>query len=93
MLYLSLLKHIVIPMREIPKLPDDVAQVMRTIGQRLTEHRQRVGGNYKKFAESHGINSMTLWRMQNGEDYKMSSFLQVLSKIGISPEDFFKGIK
>jgi hypothetical protein len=36
---------------------------------------------------------MTLWRIQNGEDYKMSSFLEVLNAIGITPEEFFKGIK
>ena len=80
-------------MREVPVLPDDVAQVMKTIGQKLTEYRQGVDRNYKKFAKSQGINNMTLWRMQKGEDYKMSSFLQVLLKIGVTPEEFFKGIK
>jgi len=93
MLFLPLLKYLIMAKREVPILPDDVAQVMKTIGQRLTEHRQIVERNYKKFANSHDINNMTLWRMQKGEDYKMSSFLQVLLKLGISPEDFFKGIK
>lgn len=79
--------------REIPELPEEVAQRMKKIGLKVAEHRQTVGSNYKKFAESHNINNMTLWRIQKGEDYKMSNFLQVLNAIGISPEEFFKGIK
>jgi predicted transcriptional regulator len=79
--------------REIPELPEEIAQRMKKIGLKVAEHRQTVGSNYKKFAESHSINNMTLWRIQKGEDYKMSNFLQVLNAIGISPEEFFKGIK
>ncbi|MBN1186688.1 MAG: hypothetical protein JXB49_30705 [Bacteroidales bacterium] len=79
--------------RKIPEQPEDVAQKMKVIGKRLTEYRQKVGSNYKKFSESKAINSMTLWRMEKGEDYRMSSFIQVLSKIGVSPEEFFRGIK
>jgi predicted transcriptional regulator len=79
--------------REIPELPKKVAQTMKEIGLKVSEHRQTVGSNYKKFATSHKINNMTLWRIQKGEDYKMSSFIVVLNAIGISPEDFFKGIK
>jgi len=93
MLFLPLLKELTMAKREVPVLPDDVAQVMKTIGRRLIEYRQRDGSNYKIFAESQGINSMTLWRMQKGEDYKMSTFVEVLLKIGVSPEEFFKGIK
>ena len=79
--------------REIPELPKEVALTMKEIGLKLSEHRQTVESNYKKFAINHKINNMTLWRIQKGEDYKMSKFLQVLNAIGISPEDFFKGIK
>lgn len=79
--------------REIPELPKKVAQTMKEIGLKVAEHRQIVGSNYKKFATSHKLNNMTLWRIQKGEDYKMSSFIEVLNAIGISPEDFFKGIK
>jgi predicted transcriptional regulator len=79
--------------RKIIELPKDVAQLMKEIGLKLAEQRQKVGSNYKDFAKTHNINNMTLWRIQKGEDYKMSSFIQVLLAIGISPEDFFAGIK
>jgi predicted transcriptional regulator len=80
-------------MRTIPELPADIREAMKQIGSRLTELRQGVEPNYKKLSDTHNINNMTLWRIQKGEDYKMSSLLQVLKAIGCTPEDFFKGIK
>lgn len=91
--FIHLVKIIVMAKRKIIELPEDVAQLMKAIGLKVTENRQKVEPNYKRFAENHNINNMTLWRIQSGEDYKMSSFLQVLNAIGISPENFFKGIK
>lgn len=78
------------PKRKIPELDPDVKQKMEEIGLRVTKCRQQVGSNYKKFAQDHGINNMTLWRIEKGEDYKISSLLQVLSAIGISLEDLMK---
>jgi len=74
-------------------LPEEIDETMKQIGLRVTELRQQVDSNYKKFSETYNINNMTLWRMQKGKDYKMSSFLQVLRAIGCSPEEFFKGIR
>lgn len=80
-------------MRTIPELPADITEIMKQIGIRVTGLRQEVEPNYKKFSDAHKINNMTLWRIQKGEDYKMSSFLEVLKAIGCTPEDFFKGIR
>ena len=79
--------------KNMPELSEEIGETMKQIGLRVTEMRQKVDSNYKKFSETHNLNNMTLWRMQKGKDYKMSSFLQVLRAIGCSPEDFFKGIK
>jgi predicted transcriptional regulator len=79
--------------RKVIELPEDVAPIMKEIGIRVTELRQKVGNNYKNFAESHNLNNMTLWRIEKGEDYKMSSFIQVLNAIGTTPEEFFKDIQ
>jgi len=79
--------------RIITELPSDISQTMKDISKNVTKHRQKVGSNYKTFAVNHNINNMTLWRIENGEDYRMSSFLEVLNAIGISPKDFFKSIK
>ena len=64
--------------RTVIELPLDIAEKMKEIGSKVSTHRQSVESNYKKFAKSNNLNNMTLWRIQNGEDYKMSSFLQVL---------------
>lgn len=74
------------------ELPADIAKRLKMIGDKLTKERQQVENNYKRFAEKHELNNMTLWRMQNGQDFKMSKLIQVLDAIGISLEDFFKDI-
>lgn len=79
--------------RYIPELPPDIVLKMAEIGNNVKKHRQNVGSNYKNFAKANNLNYMTLWRIENGEDYRMSSFLQVLKAIGITPEDFFKSEK
>lgn len=80
-------------MRKVVETNIDISKRLKEIGSKVTQLRQAVEPNYKKFSEINNLNNMTLWRIQNGEDYRMSSFLSVLQSIGISPEDFFKGIK
>lgn len=91
--FVHLVKIDVMGKRKIIELPPELAQKMKEIGLKVVEHRKPIHVNYRKFAEQKGISVMTLWRIQNGEDYKMSSFLEVLNAIGITPEEFFKGIK
>jgi predicted transcriptional regulator len=81
------------PKRKVIELSENVSPIMKDIGIRVTQLRQKVGSNYKIFASSHNLNNMTLWRIEKGEDYKMSSFIQVLIEIGISPAEFFKDIQ
>lgn len=83
------------PKRKIPEIPEEVVLKMKEIGIKVKELRQQADGgkNYKDFASDHGLNSMTLWRIENGVDSRLSSILNVLKELGISPEEFFKGIK
>jgi hypothetical protein len=90
MLFFIFVKKKVMPKRKVPELDPEIKQKMKEIGLRVTKCRQQVGSNYKKFATDHGINNMTLWRIEKGEDYKMSSLLQVLNAIDISIEDLMK---
>ena len=76
--------------RDKSELSEDVIKRLKIIGEKLTKERQAIEPNYKKFAEKHDINNMTLWRMQQGHDFKMSKLIQVLDGIGISLEQFFK---
>lgn len=86
-------KIIVMPKRKVIELPEDVAPIMKEIALRVVEYRKKIHPNYREFAEMKSISIMKLWRIQNGEDYKMSSFLHLLKKLDVTPEDFFKGIK
>jgi hypothetical protein len=79
--------------RKVIELPEEVAPLMKQIGLKVVEYRKKAHPNYRKFAELNKINVMTLWRVQNGEDVKLSSFLLILKKVGVSPQDFFSDIQ
>ncbi|MCG6189119.1 hypothetical protein [Maribellus maritimus] len=82
--------------KRIPKLPKEVVDSkLKEIGEKVKEKRSMAvdGKNYINFAKVHHINYYTLARIENGEDFKMSSFLEVLNALGITPEEFFTGIK
>ena len=83
------------PKRKIPEIPEEVISKMKDIGIKVKKLRQKTvdGKNYKDFASGHDLNSMTVWRIENGIDSRLSSLLNVLKELGISPEEFFKGIK
>ena len=78
--------------RTVPELPEDVARKLKIIGLKVKERRKQIEKNYVVFADKNGLNSMTVWRIENGENFSMVSFIEVLSSLGISLEEFFKGI-
>jgi transcriptional regulator with XRE-family HTH domain len=73
--------------------PADIAPVLKEIGSRLRTQRKSVAKNYEDFARDHQFNKVTISRIENGENFTMSSLIQVLRVLDISIEDFFKGIK
>lgn len=93
--FVHLIKNNYMPKREIPAIPEVVKLQVKEIGEKVKQLRSLAddGKNYKEFAEKHGLNNMTLSRIENGKDSRLSVFLNVLRELGISPEDFFKGIK
>jgi len=91
--FVHLFKIMVMSKRKTIELPEEVAPMMEKIGLKVAEYRKRIHPNYRKFAEANDINVMTLWRVQKGEDVKLSSLLQILKKIRVSPQDFFNGFE
>jgi hypothetical protein len=49
--------------------------------------------SYEDFALAHGLSRVQYWRMEKGTNFRFTTFLRVLDAHGMSPEDFFKGIK
>jgi len=86
-------KLIAMKKRVIPNLPEEVSQKLKEIGLKVKEHRKLMEPNYKKFAEKHKLNYMTLWRIENGENFSMVSFIEILNAVGITFEEFFKDMK
>ncbi len=80
-------------MKKSQQLEEDVALKLKIIGRKVSEIRKTIEPNYKRFAEKHKISHMTVWRVENGKDYKFSTLLQLLKIFQITPDDFFRGIK
>jgi hypothetical protein len=76
-----------------PDMSKNIEQTLKEIGLKVRLHRKSVSKNYEEFAREHNFNKVTISRLENGENFIMSSFVQVLRVLDIPLEDFFKGIK
>jgi transcriptional regulator with XRE-family HTH domain len=76
--------------KTIQVTPVDINQKLKEIGEKVKFRRKSITNNYEDFAKDHKINKVTLSRIELGDNYKMSSLLQVLNAIGISIEDLLK---
>jgi predicted transcriptional regulator len=70
--------------------PVNIEQKLKAIGEKVKAERKVINKNYEKFAIENNINKVTLFRIETGDNYKMSSLLKVLNTIGISLEDLLK---
>ena len=68
-------------------IPVDIDQKLKEIGDKVKIRRKAISNNYENFAKAYKINKVTLLRIENGENYTMSSFLRLLNSIGITIED------
>jgi transcriptional regulator with XRE-family HTH domain len=71
-------------------IPVDIDQKLKEIGKKVRIRRKVIAKNYEDFAKAHKINKVTLLRIENGDNYTMSSFLRLLNLIGVSIEDVLK---
>lgn len=71
----------------------DIAPILKELGAKLRTQRKSVAKNYEDFAKDHNFNKVTISRIENGENFTMSSLIQVLRVLDIPIEDFFRGIK
>jgi transcriptional regulator with XRE-family HTH domain len=70
-----------------------VNQQMKTIGAKIRELRREKNPNYEAWSYLNGINKVSLNRIERGENVTMKLFLEILKKLQVSPEDFFKSIQ
>lgn len=69
----------------------DTKEELKKIGERLRKIRKEKGySSPDKFAYEHDINRSQYGKYEAGsEDFRMSSLLKVLNKLGVSLEEFF----
>jgi len=72
---------------------EEIDVILKEIGAKVRTSRKSAFKNYESFAKAYEFNKVTISRLENGENFTMTSLVQVLRVLNISLEDFFKGIK
>ena len=75
-----------------PELQEEIRAKMKEIGKRVRMERKKVNNNYEDFAKDNNINKVTLARIENGENFTISSLIEVLKALEISLPDFFNDL-
>ena len=70
-----------------------VDQQMKTIGEKVRELRRQKNPNYEAWSYLNGINKVSLNRIERGENVTMRMLLEILKKLDVSVQDFFKNIR
>ena len=78
--------------KKVPEPYSDVNQKLEQIGTKVRMLRKEMSPNYEDFAAKSNINKVTLNKIERGESVSIRLFLLTLQKMGISLEDFFKGL-
>ena len=66
---------------------------IKKIGEKIRKLRKEVEPNYETFAFKNGINRMSYFNVEKGNNIQLSTLLKILDGLDISLEEFFKGIK
>ncbi len=72
---------------------DGNKEILELIGSNIRKLRRAESKNYEVFANDHGINKVTLSRIENGQDFKMSNLIKLLIILNISLSDFFNDLE
>lgn len=78
--------------KKIPESYSNVNQKLKLIGAKVRMLRKEMSSNYEDFADKSNINKVTLSKIERGESVSLRLFILTLEKMGISLEDFFKGL-
>jgi transcriptional regulator with XRE-family HTH domain len=79
------------PVSSKASISDD-EEILRRIGKRIRELRRARNKNYQDFSKQHGINKVSLLRLEQGKNFTFSNLLKILKILDVSVEIFFKEI-
>jgi transcriptional regulator with XRE-family HTH domain len=75
------------------KHDESTQKELSKIGNRIKELRISSGfSSYEKFAFKNDIDRSQFGRYEKGEDMRLSSFIKVLTALGVSWKEFFDGM-
>ena len=83
-----------IDLRTCRRMSKTVENDLVRIGKRLKEIRVAKGyTSYRQFADSFEFEPKNIWRLEEGKsDFKYSSLKKVTEALGLSVEEFFRGL-
>ncbi len=66
---------------------------LKAIADRLKQLRKEKGyTNYEHIAFDLGMSRSAYWRLETGANFELKTLIKVCTLLGVSLEDFFKGI-
>lgn len=75
-------------MEKAEKLPE-----YKLIASRLKELRREKGyKNYEHIAFDLGMSRSAYWRLESGANFEIKTLIKICKLLGITMEDFFKGL-
>ena len=78
--------------KKVPESYSDANQKLIDIGVKVRKLRKSMSSNYEDFASNNNINKVTLNRIEQGDSVSSRLLVHTILKMGISLEDFFKGL-
>ena len=66
---------------------------IKKIGEKIRQLRKEVEPNYENFAFKNGINRMSYFNVEKGNNIQLSTLLKILDGLDITLEEFFQGLK
>jgi transcriptional regulator with XRE-family HTH domain len=79
-------------MSKLPKSDINPDQLLLIIGSKVRKLRKMQNKNYEAFAKEHNFNKVTLQRIESGQNFTMTSLIELLNILGVSLEEFFSDI-
>lgn len=78
--------------KKVPESYINVDIKLLQIGEKVRKVRKEKYPNYEDFATKCNINKVVINRLERGENISMKLFVNVIQKLEISLEEFFKGL-
>jgi transcriptional regulator with XRE-family HTH domain len=78
--------------KKVPESFTEANTKLAQIGEKVRMLRKGLSPNYENFAANSNLNKVTLNKIERGENVSMRLFVLTLQKMGISLENFFKGL-